>query len=48
MNTESTDTVWCEIKLQDDDKLVIGVVYRSPNVIDQQNTDIINSIKEIR
>jgi Endonuclease-reverse transcriptase len=46
-NLECRDTVWCEIKLENNDELMIGVIYRSPNATDQRNTDIINTIREI-
>lgn len=47
MNLECRDTVWCEIKLENDDTLMIGVIYKSPNATDKQNTDIIHIIREI-
>ncbi|RLC07615.1 MAG: hypothetical protein DRI57_25640, partial [Deltaproteobacteria bacterium] len=34
---ESKQAVWCEIRLQNQDKLLIGCVYRSPNSTSEEN-----------
>eukprot|EP00794_Sanderia_malayensis_P016301 gene16301-17938_t len=44
---ESNEACWCEIKLKDGDKLLIGCIYRSPNSVDTNNDKMMNNIKEI-
>ena len=34
------DSVWCQIKLKNNDKLVIGCVYRSPNSTMENNQNL--------
>ena len=34
---EAVESVWCEVPLQDDDKLLLGTVYRSPNSTPENN-----------
>ena len=31
LNLSSYKTVWCKIPLKQDDRLLVGTVYRSPN-----------------
>ena len=40
-------TVWCAIQLRDMDKLLVGVVYRSPGSTESQNKCITSAISEI-
>ena len=41
------ETAWCEI-VSGNSKLTIGLVYRSPNINEEDNTTIQNAIKEVR
>ena len=38
--------VWCEIKLRELDKLVIGVIYRSPNCTDDENSQLLSMVTQ--
>ena len=40
------ETVWCKI-VSGNSKLTIGLVYRSPNINEEDNTKIQNAIKEV-
>ena len=40
------DAVWCKI-LSGNSKLTIGLVYRSPNINEEDNTKLQNAIKEV-
>ena len=45
----SKETVWCDIKLPTKEKLLIGLVYRSPNssgVNDMALNNLINALKD--
>ena len=44
---QSEEGCWCEVKLQDDDKLLIGCIYRSPNSSDTNNENMLNSLRQI-
>lgn len=46
-NKEECDSVWCKVKLLNDDNLIVGVVYRSPNLNENQNNQLITSISKI-
>jgi hypothetical protein len=37
---------WCEIGLKDKDRLVVGIVYRSPNSSEEQNSTLIATIND--
>ena len=41
------EAVWCKI-VSGNSKLTIGLVYRSPNINEEDNTKIKNAIKEVR
>ena len=40
------EAVWCKI-VSGNSKLTIGLVYRSPNIIEEDKTKIQNAIKEV-
>jgi endonuclease/exonuclease/phosphatase family metal-dependent hydrolase len=44
---EGEATVWCEVKLKDQDRLLIGIVYRSPNSTEEMNQQLTLVIKDI-
>ena len=35
-------STWCEVKLKNQDSLIIGLVYRSPNTTDEENNKLID------
>ena len=39
-NSDFSDSVWCQIKLQDRDLLLVGVIYRSPSSTLENNTEL--------
>lgn len=43
-HSEFSETVWCEIVLDRDDKLLIGLIYRSPSSTDSNNQDLCSLI----
>ena len=43
---DSTEGVWCEIRLRKQDKLLIGCIYRSPNSTDDDNKKISGMLKQ--
>ena len=45
-NTDYDETVWCKI-VSGNSKLTIGLVYRSPNINEEDNTKTQHVIKEI-
>ena len=42
MQVEFKESVWCRIKLRNNDSLLVGCVYRSPNSTDQNSLEVIN------
>ena len=40
------EAVWCKI-VSGNKKLTIGLVYRSPNINEEDNTSILNAIKDV-
>jgi len=46
-STELNDSVWCKVRLQNNDTLTVGVVYRSPNATEIQNSQLMSTITEI-
>jgi hypothetical protein len=44
LTTNQADTVWCELKLNAADKLLVGCLYRSPNATPEQNTTVNSQI----
>lgn len=40
------ESIWCEIDLEGDDRLLVGCIYRSPNSSDDNNTDINKALKQ--
>ena len=44
--TDYEEAVWCKI-VSGNSKLTIGLVYRSPNINEEDNTKIQNAIKEV-
>lgn len=45
--TCSDGSLWCELKLKDRDKLIVGVVYRSPSSTEEQNKKLEIKIAEV-
>ena len=45
-NTDYDETVWCKI-VSGNSKLTIGLVYRSPNINEEDNTKTQHVIKEV-
>ena len=41
------ESCWCEIRLKEDDKLLIGCVYRSPNSDALNNSKIVSAFKRV-
>lgn len=41
------ESVWCELQLKDNDKLLIGTVYRSPSSSKENNSKLNNEIREM-
>lgn len=41
------DTVWCEIRINDKERLLVGVVYRSPSSTAEDNRKLISLINEM-
>ena len=46
MEADCDEAVWCNI-VSGNSKLTIGLVYRSPNIDEEENTRIQNAIKEV-
>ena len=44
---EFTESVWCEIQLQNRDKLIVGCIYRSPNSCVENNNLLNASLKKV-
>ena len=44
---ESDEGCWCEVKLKDEDKLLIGCVYRSPNSNAANNEKMMSDIRTV-
>ena len=42
MQVEFKESVWCRIKLRNNDSLLVGCVHRSPNSTDQNSLEVIN------
>ena len=38
---------WCTISLNNHDRLLVGTIYRSPNLIAEQNTKLITMLEEV-
>ena len=48
LGIESIDeAVWCTIHLRNNDKMLVGVVYRPPNSNSENNSKIINLISKL-
>ena len=47
LTTSSKSSTWCEVKLKNKDRLVIGLVYRSPNTTDEENNKLIDMVTEV-
>ncbi len=45
-NDSAHETIWLETKLVNQDRLLIGCIYRSPNSNNINNEDILNSLKQ--
>ena len=43
-DNEAKESIWCEIPLKDNDKLLLGTVYRSPNSTTDNNKQLNNVI----
>jgi len=41
------DTVWCEIRINNKERLLVGVVYRSPSSTEEDNRKLISLINEM-
>ena len=41
------DTVWCEIRINDKERLLVGVVYRSPSSTEEENRNLIKLMNEM-
>ena len=41
------ESVWCEVKLKDRDKLLVGSLYRSPNNTDKENEDFTEMMRRV-
>ena len=46
-DTAFEESVWCSVKLNTNDTLLVGCIYRSPNSSETNNIDIFNLIKEM-
>ena len=46
MTTSHTVSAWCEVALKDNDKLLVGVVYRSPASTYNDNNKLLNVLTE--
>ena len=42
-----TESVWCSVKLHNNDSLLVGSVYRSPNAPDSDNEKVMLMINEV-
>ena len=43
----SEEGVWCEVSLNENDKLLIGCVYRSPNSTEENNEKMLDGVRKI-
>ena len=46
MKADCDEAIWCKI-VSGNSKLTIGLVYRSPNIKEEDNTTIQNNIKDL-
>ena len=44
--TDFESSIWCEVKLNNKDTLLVGVVYRSPNSPDKNNHELLEQLKK--
>ena len=47
MNTDFKESVWAKVKLSEQDKLLIGCVYRSPNSDDENTKSLYDMLKSV-
>ena len=45
--SEVEESVWCEVRLRNNDKLLVGCIYRSPNSGHENNTQLNKLIVEV-
>ena len=48
MQSDLKESVWCRIKLRNNDSLLVGCIYRSPNSSDQNSLELINLFGKAR
>ena len=47
MNPEMESSIWCQVKLNNKDTLLVGVCYRSPNSTELNNSKLVDQLKKI-